>query len=115
MNKNNSLGTVYAILSFDDTHYLNRIGKDLKSHLLGGAIRFVRWRMTKLMGGKASLQINLYLVLRYVARLTRYLHGRLIISVDHGELLGEHRLYGHSPSLKLPQLVKVPWLEVSKK
>jgi len=94
---------------------LNKVGKNLRSRLLSGATRFVRWRVTELLGVKRAYQINLDLVLRYVARLIKHLYGgKIVITADHGELLGEHGLYGHSPGLKFPQLVEVPWFEVSK-
>lgn len=37
--------------------------------------------------------------------------GKIVITSDHGELLGEYGLYLH-PHYELPQLCIVPWLEV---
>lgn len=51
---------------------------------------------------------NLEWVLEHVAELSTYLDGKIVITADHGELLGEHGLYFH-PDLPLPILRIVPW------
>lgn len=59
---------------------------------------------------------NLQIVLPYVELLLHYLHGRTIITSDHGEIFGKPvtkllpiRVYGHGIG-RIPDLVKVPWL-----
>lgn len=54
---------------------------------------------------------NLRWVLEHIARLVTCLNGRIIITSDHGELLGEYGLYFH-PDLPLPYLRLVPWFAV---
>lgn len=54
---------------------------------------------------------NLRWVLRHVTKLVTRLEGRVIITADHGELLGEYGLYFH-PDLPLPELRIVPWFAV---
>jgi len=54
---------------------------------------------------------NLRWVLRYVSKLATTLPGRIAITADHGELLGEYGLYFHM-TLPLPQLRVVPWFMV---
>ncbi len=54
---------------------------------------------------------NLRWVLKYVAELSTQMNGRLILTADHGELLGEYGLYFHM-DLPLPQLRVVPWFVV---
>jgi len=54
---------------------------------------------------------NLEWVLKYVAELSTYLNGRIIVTSDHGELLGEYGLYFHL-NLPLPILREVPWFIV---
>jgi hypothetical protein len=62
---------------------------------------------------------NLRLVLDHVADLLAAIEGKVIVTADHGEMLGERlrpipvRCYDHHPSLYVPELVEVPWLEVS--
>jgi hypothetical protein len=58
---------------------------------------------------------NLRLVLENVAKLIPYLSGKIVISADHGELLGEWGLLDHPGHLKFKQLREVPWLEINKK
>ena len=55
---------------------------------------------------------NLRLVLRHVAELIPYLKGTVVISSDHGELLGEWGFYTHISYVGLPGLKEVPWLEL---
>lgn len=41
------------------------------------------------------------------------LDGEVVITADHGELLGEYGgLYRHPPGVYLPELVEVPWFSV---
>jgi len=67
---------------------------------------------------RRAYERNLQLVLEDVAELLEHVEGRVIVTADHGELLGERlrpvpvRCYGHFPSLYVPELVEVPWVEV---
>jgi hypothetical protein len=66
--------------------------------------------------GKGSLhqayEKNLKIALIYVAKLVKELPGKIVITADHGECLGEEGRYNHEPELHIPALVEVPWLEV---
>ncbi len=54
---------------------------------------------------------NLKLVMQHAARLTAQLKGTVVITSDHGEILGEHGgRFGHEPGWKFPELFAVPWL-----
>ena len=63
---------------------------------------------------------NLLLVLREVYRLIKKLDEeynifsrfKVVITADHGELLGEYGLFFHPPDYDLPQLKIIPWMEV---
>lgn len=55
---------------------------------------------------------NLERVLPEVAKLTEELDGKIVITADHGEMLGENRYYGHSYVPDHPKVVNVPWLEI---
>jgi arylsulfatase A-like enzyme len=60
---------------------------------------------------------NLVLVLRYVKELINYAvsegvyYDEIVITSDHGDMLGELGLYLHQ-EYGLPQLTIVPWLKV---
>jgi hypothetical protein len=55
---------------------------------------------------------NLKLVLGDVARLISYLSGRIIITADHGEFLGENKNFSHPANSDHPILLNVPWFEI---
>ena len=61
---------------------------------------------------------NVRYVLDYVEDLLPELHGKTVISADHGELLGERiwlipvRGFEHEKTLFVGDLVRVPWLVV---
>lgn len=60
---------------------------------------------------------NLHLVLLSIKKLfeeVRNVRGQIVVTSDHGELLGEYGLYGHYPSLYLFELITVPWLIIPK-
>lgn len=58
---------------------------------------------------------NLRIALKGASSLIREVRdrfsGRIVVTADHGEMLGEYGLYLH-PHYELPQLYVVPWLEV---
>jgi hypothetical protein len=49
-----------------------------------------------------------------VAVLLKHLAGKIIITADHGELLGEGKRYAHPYSSLDPTLIEVPWLTIEK-
>jgi len=62
---------------------------------------------------------NLSLALQSVSELLSNISGKVILTSDHGNLVGDRcwpvptKGYGHPPNLYLEPLVKVPWFEVS--
>lgn len=54
---------------------------------------------------------NLKIALKYIADLVPELEGPVIITSDHGELLGEYQLFDH-PNVALPVIRIVPWFIV---
>lgn len=62
-----------------------------------------------------AYQENLELVLNDVERLFNQLEGKIVLTADHGEMLGERsgplptKKYGHPLGLHTPELVEVPW------
>ena len=66
-------------------------------------------------GLRTAYRENLKLVLKEVQGLVRCLAGRIIITSDHGELLGEKGRYSHFGGSDDPLLTGVPWLVIDKK
>lgn len=63
---------------------------------------------------RQAYEENLRIVLSYAAKLVQHLKGKIVVTADHGELLGEKGLYGHPPCKRFPELIEVPWLEIEK-
>lgn len=68
---------------------------------------------------KKAYAENLKIALDSVQKLLSDLSGRVVITSDHGELLGDRQsplpfgsYYGHPASLYVPELITVPWLVV---
>lgn len=114
--------------------FLN-LSKDLASKLLGryrtSKIYFLIWKSLNLpyinpmdavqrdVGdiGLRKLYIeNLKIVLKYVSELVKDFNGIIIITSDHGELLGEDGYYCHGPGIPYsnPFLMEIPWLKIKK-
>ena len=61
---------------------------------------------------------NLEVVLWYVARLSQEVlwknqEARIVITADHGELLGEAGGFSHYRGMKDPLLIEIPWFMVN--
>lgn len=81
---------------------------------LGGAVlRSATWDEVR-----AAYRANLRLVLEHVEELLEYVQGKVVVTADHGEMLGERarpipvRVYGHPRYCYIPELVEVPWFEI---
>ncbi|MHC4214353.1 MAG: alkaline phosphatase family protein [Planctomycetota bacterium] len=61
-----------------------------------------------------AYEANLECVLRQVAVLIEHLAGTVVVTSDHGELLGEGRRYAHPYGSLDPNLIEVPWLTIEK-
>jgi hypothetical protein len=57
---------------------------------------------------KAYLK-NLKIVMKEVYRLVDKLSGKVVVSSDHGNLVGEYMFFGHIDNMRAENLVKVPW------
>lgn len=55
---------------------------------------------------------NLMTALSEVCKLVEKLPGKVILTADHGELLGENSMYRHPMWSDHPVLRDVPWLEI---
>ncbi|WP_411968551.1 hypothetical protein [Haloferax sp. YSSS75] len=57
---------------------------------------------------------NLRIAFDEIDRLLRNMDAeKVAITADHGNLVGEHGLWGHPPGVKYPDLRIVPWIETS--
>jgi len=83
-------------------------------HADGMVIRYmVRQGKVDVETLRRAYRDNLRLVLEHARELVDGLEGKIVLSSDHGEFLGEHGLFGHGEHLpKLPELTRVPWFEV---
>lgn len=61
---------------------------------------------------KEAYRENLRLVLAETKRLIEKLNGKIVVTSDHGNEFGRLGVYGHPGGTYLPNLVKVPWLEI---
>lgn len=77
-----------------------------------GEIELVEQKYGK-KGLRKAYEDNLKTVLEEVAKVASRLPGKVVVTADHGELLGEEGLYGHPPRCDTPYLREVPWLEVN--
>jgi len=57
-------------------------------------------------------QQDLRMALEQVARLVEELDGKVIVTADHGEALGEHNDWGHQEESDNPKQYTIPWLEM---
>ena len=88
------------------------------------------WYMEKLFGSSAGIgeiyfnggfkamrkayKENLNNVLNYVKKIIEITDGNVVITSDHGEMLGEMGMVGHG-RWKHKNVINVPWFEVAKK
>lgn len=58
---------------------------------------------------KQAYRDNIEVVLPEIERIKENLDGKIVVTADHGELLGEYGLYGHLYGLNAAELREVPW------
>ena len=63
-------------------------------------------------GIRKAYEENLNLVLSKIKELLPNLDGKIIITADHGEYLGEHGLYGHLLKKRKKEVYEIPYLEL---
>lgn len=65
-------------------------------------------------GLRYAYLVNLRIVLEHVAMLVERIPGKVVITSDHGEFLGERGNFCHDWGIKDPILTHVPWFVVRK-
>lgn len=73
------------------------------------------WRKAGKKRLRDAYKANLESVLQQVAVLLKHLSGKIIITSDHGELLGDNNCYAHPTGSFNPVLLEVPWLAIEKR
>lgn len=63
----------------------------------------------------AAYESNLELVLQWTQKLVNAVDGDIVVTSDHGNCFGEYGLVAHPSNVRVPELVKVPWLELKGK
>ncbi|MFB3893650.1 MAG: hypothetical protein ACE15C_16680 [Phycisphaerae bacterium] len=58
---------------------------------------------------RAAYEANLPPALEAIAALLPKIDGKVAITADHGEMLGEYGQYDHAEGMYFPQLIEVPW------
>ena len=98
------------ILHPDHRHVNDSIEYHRTGYILDGVSR------TEL---REAYTANLEYVLEYVEELLTHIEGKVVVTADHGELLGDRqspipiRGTDHHPELYVPELVDIPWLTIS--
>jgi hypothetical protein len=113
------------------TPFLRKDGESLSDdseYRTFAAVREGRVRRSEI---EAVYRENVEYVLNYVTTLLDRINGKTVVTADHGELLGEgiptylrllhprwpfaerHKFeYAHYNGIRVPELIKIPWLEV---
>lgn len=69
---------------------------------------------------RAAYRANLRLVLEHVEELLESIEGKVVVTADHGQILGERtrpipvRVYGHPARYYVSGVLDVPWFEIKK-
>lgn len=70
------------------------------------------WRELDMGTWQKAYSDNLKEVLRVLPELIDYTDGKVVITADHGEALGEGGLYMHPMGVNAPILREVPWFVI---
>ncbi|MCE5184847.1 MAG: sulfatase-like hydrolase/transferase [Planctomycetaceae bacterium] len=74
----------------------------------------IAWRQLGVDGLRQAYNENLRLALEQVRTLVGQLTGTIVITSDHGELLGEDGQFAHPQGSDHPAITQVPWLVIEK-
>ena len=86
----------------------------LKTKVVIGLEKLMRERKIPINILRKAYEDNLKLVLEEARKLIEYLDGKIIVTSDHGECLGEWLIYGHPRAIYIKELMEVPWLIIDK-
>lgn len=100
--------------------FLSDFGKKVSENLIWAGNQYHLSREQTVDELRRAYRENVKLVLHEIERLLEDINGRIVVSADHGELLGERlrpipiRGYEHPESMYTEELLKVPWLMINK-
>jgi len=99
--------------------FLTPFGRTVEMTLYRSSVMYRPGRGTSRNDVRRAYRENLNLVLEAVNKLDGAVDGKVVVSADHGELLGERERpipvtgYGHAADLPLEPLTGVPWHPLS--
>ena len=71
--------------------------------------QFLRGDRDDAEGVRAAYDDNLQYVYSHVETVCENVEGRVVITADHGNALGEWGMWGHNPGMVHPKMRRVPW------
>lgn len=94
----------------------NENARSLKRHFgpIGIEGEFYKWLEWKGISAKAIYSLNLLEGLKAIGCYFEEFERPLVITADHGELLGEGNYWGHPENVNHPILKTVPWIWIEK-
>ena len=95
-------------------HYMQPHAPYIGKKKLDGSLYKIYSRGASREELREAYRDNLERVLDEVKELVKDLEGKIVITADHGEMLGEKGVYAHGRGLYLKELVEVPWLVINK-
>lgn len=108
-----SKGLLWKIMQFLSQRYEGaNLALKKRARKTGNVWDYMRVGKVRAKEAKKAYEDNLILVLKEAERLVGELRGKSIITSDHGNLFGEHYIFGHPPGLRFKELIEVPWLEI---
>ncbi|MFW6117762.1 MAG: hypothetical protein ACOC6G_04170 [Thermoproteota archaeon] len=113
--RNGVLQRAWQKLSFDSPFFTRMIWKIKRALSKNSVVRPIDFELKK-VGRDGVLKAyadTLRSVLKGIKGLLKHLSGKIVITADHGELLGEKNEWGHHPHHHVPQLLEVPYFETS--
>jgi len=105
----------HANYDFEDVG-LDSQGGDERVRSVWDALEFGLVDKSNCLEGYKS---NLTSVMKHVNTLVKNIEDRIVITSDHGNMIGEYNwpipisTYGHPPNLRHKSLVRVPWVSIS--
>lgn len=97
--------------------FLGEIGEKLhKKYSVDNIIKFAEEKKIPKEDIWNAYEENIQIALNHVSQLIETITGKVVITADHGEMIGERqgpiptsKIWGHPWGVRTPELIKVPW------